>query len=300
MTEHCGVVAVLGAPNAGKSTLINRLVGAKVSIVSSKVQTTRALVRGIALQESTQIVLIDTPGIFKPKQRLEKAMVAAAWQGLEQAELALLLIDTSLKNPLGPVEDIIKRLEQAETRVPLVLALNKVDKIAKDKLLVLASSLNERLDFAATFMISALHGGGVEDLLDWLASQMPEGEWLFPEDQVSDMPMRLLAAEITREKLFNRLHQELPYGLMVETEQWENFDNGDIKISQIVYVSRDSHKGIVLGKGGAMIREVGAQARQELEEILETKVHIKLFVKLQENWKDDPEKYHLWGLDYSA
>ncbi len=298
--QRCGFVAVLGAPNAGKSTLINELVGTKVSIVSSKVQTTRTLVRGIALKDDSQIVFIDTPGVFAPKKRLEKAMVAAAWQGRAEADLTMLVVDASKKNLDSDTQAIIKRLQQEDDKGRYILVLNKIDKIAKEKLLSLTVKLNEQISFEATFMVSALSGYGADDILKWLARQVPEGPWMFPEDQVSDMPMRLLAAEITREKLFHRLYQELPYGLAVETESWEDFDDGSVKISQVILISRDSHKGILLGKGGNQIKQVGEAARAELEDILETRVHLKLFVKLQENWSDDPEQYHIWGLDYSA
>lgn len=302
MNNHtrCGFVAVIGAPNAGKSTLINHWVGSKVSIVSPKVQTTRALVRGIALRGESQIIFIDTPGIFRPKQRLEKAMVAAAWQGRAEADITMLVVDAARKKPDADTLAILKRLAADHDGGRCILVLNKVDKVAKEQLLGLARLFDEQMKFEAVFMVSALKGDGLDDVLGWLATQMPEGPWLFPEDQVSDMPMRLLAAEITREKFFHRLHEEVPYGLAVETENWESFRDGSVKISQLVLISRDSHKGIVLGKGGAMIKEIGEASRKELEEILETRVHLKLFVKLQENWRDDPEKFHLWGLDYSV
>lgn len=298
--KRCGFVAVLGAPNAGKSTLINGWVGAKVTIVSAKVQTTRSLVRGIAVHGESQIIFIDTPGIFRPKQRFEKAMVAAAWQGEAEADLIVLVVDASRKKIDSDTTDIIERLAAQQSERPLVLILNKVDKADKERLLGLTATLNQRLNFAATFMVSALKEDGLRDVLDWLAARLPESEWHFPEDEVSDMPMRLLAAEITREKLFNKLYQELPYALAVETESWEQFDDGSVKISQLIYVARDSHKAIVLGKGGAQIREIGELSRTELAEIIGTPVHLKLFVKVQENWSEDPEKYRIWGLDYSA
>lgn len=298
--QRCGFVAVLGAPNAGKSTLINGWVGAKVSIVSAKVQTTRSLVRGIAVHKDSQIIFVDTPGIFRPKKRFEKAMVAAAWQGEADADLIVLVVDASRKKIDSDTADIIGRLADQKDERPRILVLNKVDKADKENLLALTATLNSKLEFAATFMVSALKNDGLKDVLDWLAAHLPEGEWHFPEDEVSDMPLRLLAAEITREKLFNALYQELPYALAVETESWEDFENGSVKISQVIYVARDSHKAIVLGKGGAQIREVGEAARIELEGILETRVHLKLFVKVQENWDEDPEKYRIWGLDYSA
>jgi len=298
--QRCGFVAVLGAPNAGKSTLINGWVGSKVSIVSSKVQTTRSLVRGIAMRGESQVIFIDTPGIFRPTKRLEKAMVAAAWQGEAEAEIIVLVVDASRKKVDRDTNDILERLIAQKDGRSCVLLLNKVDKANKENLLIFAQKLNQRYPFAATFMVSALRNDGADDVLAWLADHVEEGEWHFPEDEVSDMPMRLLAAEITREKLFRKLHEELPYALAVETENWEEFDNGDVKISQVIYVARDSHKAIVLGKGGAQIGEIGELSRLELEEILGTKVHLKLFVKVQENWAEDPEKYRIWGLDYSA
>ncbi len=298
--QRCGFVAILGAPNAGKSTLINEWVGGKVTIVSEKVQTTRTLVRGITVSGESQIVFIDTPGIFRPSLRLEKAMVAAAWQGESEADLTVLVVDASRKKIDKDTAEIIERLAAQKDERPRVLLLNKVDKADKTNLLALTKTLNDKLDFAATFMVSALKNDGLGDVLGWLAEKLPEGPWHFPGDDISDMPMRLLAAEITREKLFRALYQELPYALAVETETWEDFDNGSVKISQVIYVARDSHKAIVLGKGGAQIREIGEASRVELEEILETRIHLKLFVKVQENWADDPEKYRLWGLDYSA
>lgn len=300
-SKRCGFVAVLGAPNAGKSTLINALVGTKVSIVSPKVQTTRTIVRGVALHGQAQIVLIDTPGIFSAKKRLERAMVAAAWQGGAEAEMILLVVDAARKHaPDRQTLDIIARLNREHPDVPCALILNKIDEVRPETLLKLTQTLNAQRDFAATFMISALKDKGTRDILPWLAERMPKGPWMFEDDEVSDMPMRLLAAEITREKLFYRLHQELPYALTVETESWENFDDGSIRISQVIYVARDSHRVIILGKGGGNIRAIGEAARKELGEILETTVHLKLFVKVRENWADDPERYALWGLDPRA
>ncbi len=297
---HFGFIAVLGAPNAGKSTLMNTLVGAKVSIVSPKVQTTRSLVRGIALHEEAQLVFVDTPGIFTPQKRLERAMVAAAWEGGANADVIMLVVDAARKKLSGDTKDIIERLAADESAVPKILVLNKVDKVRREDLLALAQELNDRLSFETTFMVSALKGDGTEDIMRWLAAKMPEGPWMFPEDEISDMPVRLLAAEITREKLYHRLHQELPYALTVETESWETFDNGSVKINQVIYAAREAHKGIILGKGGQQIKAVGEMARKELEDILETRVHLKLFVKIRENWHDDPERYALWGLDHGA
>lgn len=299
-TQRCGFVAVLGAPNAGKSTLINAWVGSKVSIVSPKVQTTRSLVRGIALHGASQIVFIDTPGIFRPRERLEKAMVAAAWQGEAEADMIVLVVDASKKKPDKDTLDILARLAAQESKRPCILVLNKTDKADKQNLLLLSETLNEKIPFAATFMVSALKEERLGDILSFIAKTIPEDPWHFSEDQVSDMPLRLLAAEITREKIFRKLHEEIPYGVAVETETWENFDNGSIRIGQAVFVSKDSHKGIVLGKGGRQIKEIGETARLELEEILEAPVHLRLFVKVKEDWRDDPEKYALWGLDFSA
>lgn len=297
---RCGFVAVIGAPNAGKSTLMNTLVGSKVSIVSPKVQTTRTMVRGIAIQDKAQIIFIDTPGIFAPQKRLEKAMVAAAWQGRDEADIAMLIVDASRKKIDPDTRAIVERLAVIKGDVPCVLVLNKFDQAKKDVLLQMASELNEKLDFAATFMISALHKDGTDDVMKWLVKNAPAGVWHYPEDQINDMPERLLAAEITREKLFRALYQELPYALTVETEVWEEFDNGDIKISQIIYVARDTHKAIVLGKGGAQIREIGEASRLELQELFECKVHLKLFVKVDEKWLEDRERYEVWGLDFNA
>ena len=297
---HCGFVAVLGAPNAGKSTLINDWVGAKVSIVSSKAQTTRSLIKGIAIHNDAQVILLDTPGIFKPKKRLEKAMVAAAWQGEAEADMLVLVVDASRKKLGQETNMILDKLVKQEEKRPCILVLNKVDKAAKEELLLKAKELNDRFPFSASFMISALKKNGSNDVLEYIADHLPESEWHYPEDQISDLPMRLLAAEITREKCFHKLHEELPYGLTVETENWEEFKDGSVKISQIVYVGRESHKGIVLGKAGKQVKEIGALSRAELEEILERRVHLKIFVKVQESWQDDPEKYLIWGLDHSA
>ena len=297
---RCSFVAVIGAPNAGKSTLMNTLVGSKVSIVSPKVQTTRTMVRGIALQDETQIIFIDTPGIFAPKERLEKAMVAAAWQGRDEADIVMLIVDASRKKIDPDTRAIVERLSQVKGDVPCILLLNKFDQAKKDVLIKMAAELNEKIDFDATFMISALHADGTQDVMNWLVKHSPEGIWHYPEDQINDMPERLLAAEITREKLFRALYQELPYALTVETEKWEDFDNGDIKISQIIYVARDSHKAIVLGKGGSQIKKMGEEARRELCQLFECDVHLKLFVKVDEKWLEDKERYEVWGLDFNA
>jgi GTP-binding protein Era len=301
MTEEatrCGFVALIGAPNAGKSTLLNTLVGTKVAIVSPKVQTTRSRVLGILTEGQAQIVFVDTPGIFKPRRRLDRAMVAAAWGGAAEADLVLLLVDASLKGVRDETRGIVEKL--AETKRQAILILNKTDAVRPEVLLALAADLNAPGVFSDTFMISALTGDGVSDLRRHLAGHLPEGPWLFPEDQVSDMPMRLLAAEITREKLFLRLQQELPYAVAVETESWEEQPDGSVRISQIIYVQREGQKAIVLGRGGQMIKAVGTAARLELEEITEQRVHLSLFVKVRENWLDDPARYAIWGLDYNA
>jgi len=297
---RCGYVAVIGAPNAGKSTLINTIVGQKVSIVSSKVQTTRTRVLGIALHDNAQIILVDTPGIFENKSsnKLEKAMVASAYEAMGETDILLVLVDAA-KGLTQEVRHILSRLQEGKIS-QAVLALNKIDKLNPEKLLSLSAELNDLYTFKATFMISALKNKGVDDLVSLMSSNVSESPWLYPEDQISDMPMRLLAAEITREKLFHKLHQELPYRLTVETENWENFDNGSIKIDQTIYVTRDSHKKIILGKGGEMIKKIGETSRHELENILGTRVHLKLFVKVRENWLDDRERFLIWGLDPSA
>ncbi len=299
MPEHprCGFVALVGAPNAGKSTLLNAMIGAKVSIVSPKVQTTRSRVLGITIEGDSQIIFVDTPGIFTPKKRLEKAMVAAAWQGASEADRVGVLVDASRRGLDNDTLDLVARLkEQGQTAI---LILNKIDLVKhREHLLDLTARLNESGVFTETFMVSAAKGDGVKDVRRFLAAAVEEGPWLYPEDQISDMPMRLLAAEITREKLFLQLHQELPYAATVETEEWETFENGSVKIRQIVYVQRESQKAIVLGKGGARIKQIGQAARTELEAFLEHRVHLLLFVKVRENWTEDPERYNVWGLDF--
>ena len=292
---RAGFVALIGAPNAGKSTLLNSLVGAKVSIVSRKVQTTRALVRGIAIEGRAQIIFVDTPGIFAPKRRLDRAMVTSAWGGAGDADLVSLLIDAR-KGLDGENEAILAKLP--ELRQPKVLILNKVDVIDRPKLLELAAALNGRLPFDHTFMISALTGDGVEDLKARLASMMPEGPWLYPEDQISDAPLRMLAAEITREKIYERLHEELPYRSTVETDQWQTRPDGSVRIEQTIFVERESQRKIVLGKGGQTIKAIGQAARKEITAIAEAPVHLFLFVKVRENWGDDPERYREMGLEF--
>ena len=292
---HSGFVALIGAPNAGKSTLVNRLVGTKVSIVTHKVQTTRAIVRGIATHGDAQIVFVDTPGIFSPRRRLDRAMVTTAWGGAKDADVVLVLIDAE-RGLRGDAEALLENLENV--RQPKILVLNKVDQVKRENLLKLTAEANERAKFERTFMISALTGSGCGDLLDYLAEALPEGPWYYPEDQISDLPMRQLAAEITREKLYLRLHQELPYSSHVETEKWEEKKDGSVRIEQVIYVERDSQKKIVLGHKGETIRAIGQAARQELAEILEQIVHLFLFVKVRENWGDDPERYREMGLDF--
>ncbi|WP_040485949.1 GTPase Era [Lutibaculum baratangense] len=293
--RRCGFAALIGAPNAGKSTLLNQLVGEKVSIVTHKVQTTRTLVRGIAMHGNSQVIFVDTPGIFRPRRRLDSAMLKTAWSGAKDADLVVLLIDVRKAREPETME-ILERL--ADVPIPRLLCLNKIDTVKRDTLLEIVARLNAQLKFEATFMISALTGDGCADLLEAVAKAMPPGPWLYPEDQVSDYPVKQLAAEITREKLFIRLHEELPYESMVETEQWKPLKDGSLRVEQVIYVARDSQRGIVLGKKGQMIKEIGAQSRRELEEILERKVHLFLFVKVREKWSDDPERYREMGLEF--
>src|SRR4051812_13155016 len=292
---RCGFVALIGAPNAGKSTLLNALVGSKVSIVSRKVQTTRALVRGIALDGQAQIIFVDTPGIFTPKRRLDRAMVTSAWGGAGDADVVSLLLDVR-KGVDEENEAILAKLPALKQ--PKVLVLNKVDVIERPKLLALAADLNARLAFDETFMVSALTGDGVADLKRRLARMMPPGPWLYPEDQVSDAPLRMLAAEITREKIYERLHEELPYRSTVETEQWQARPDGSVRIEQTIFVERESQRKIVLGKGGQTNKAIGQAARRDIAEIAEAKVHLFLFVKVRENWGDDPERYREMGLEF--
>ena len=292
---RCGFVALIGAPNAGKSTLLNALVGSKVSIVSRKVQTTRTVVRGIAIEGEAQIVFVDTPGIFSPKRRLDRAMVSSAWGGAGDADAVCLLIDVR-KGIDEENEAILGKLGQM--RRPRMLVLNKIDVIERPKLLELAAALNARLPFERTFMVSALTGDGVADLKQALAAMMPPGPWLYPEDQISDAPLRTLAAEITREKIYDRLHEELPYRSTVETDQWQSRDDGSLRIEQTIFVERESQRKIVLGKGGQIIKAIGQAARKEIAEIAEAPVHLFLFVKVRENWGDDPERYREMGLEF--
>jgi GTP-binding protein Era len=291
---RAGFVALIGAPNAGKSTLLNALVGAKVSIVSRKVQTTRTQVRGIATSGESQIVFVDTPGIFAPKRLLDRAMVDSAWGGAMDADIVALLVDVR-KWDAPESSAIIERL--ATVRQPKALVLNKVDTIDKPKLMAIATALNERLAFDATFMIAALTGYGCQDLIQWLAGRVPAGPWLYPDDQISVAPLRFLAAEVTREKIFERLHDELPYRSTVETEAWETLKDGSVKITQAIYVEREGQRKIVLGEKGATIKAIGSAARKEIAAAAETKVHLFLFVKVREDWEKDPERYREMGLE---
>ena len=292
---RCGFVALIGAPNAGKSTLVNALVGAKVSIVTHKVQTTRARLRGIAIHGKAQIVLVDTPGIFKPRRRLDRAMVEAAWQGAREADLTALLIDAAA----GLGEQATAILERAkDLEGPVILILNKIDKVDKDVLLALTQEAQAVLPIERVFMISALTGDGVGDLRDYLADVAPAGPWHYPEDQIADAPLRHTAAEITREKLTLRLHQELPYAATVETSDWKQLKDGSVRIEQTIYVERDSQKKIVLGKAGRAVKQISMEARKEIAELLDGPVHLFLFVKVREKWGDDPERYREMGLDY--
>jgi GTP-binding protein Era len=295
MTQHCGLVAVVGAPNAGKSTLVNALVGQKVAIVSAKAQTTRTRIMGIAIAGEAQILLLDTPGIFQPKRRLDRAMVAAAWGGATDADLIVLVVDAETGFSRR-IEEMVDRI--AERREPKILVLNKVDLVKKEALLGLATRFSERLPVEEIFMVSASSGDGVADLKAWLAARVPEGPWHFPEDQVSDATDRMLAAEITREQIYNQLHQELPYASAVETEKFEERKDGSVAIHQQILVGRDTQKAIVLGKGGARIKEIGAKAREELAKLLGRKVHLFLHVKVNPKWEEDRGLYREIGLDW--
>lgn len=292
-----GFVAVLGAPNVGKSTLINRLVGSKVTIVSPKVQTTRSRILGIALHGGSQIVLVDTPGIFQPKRRLDRAMVAAAWQGASDADIVCLLVDSE-RGVDADAQRIVEGLKKDGRQA--VLVLNKIDRVKRESLLALSARLNETGIFSDTFMLSALKGDGVGDFLDFMAGRVAPGIWHYPEDQISDLPQRLLAAEVTREQLFHLTHQEVPYAVAVDTDSWETFRDGSVKIMQTIYVQRDSQKPIILGKGGSLIKRVGAAARSELTEMLGCAVHLFLHVKVREKWSEDRSHFRAWGLDYNA
>ncbi len=302
MTQHCGFAAVIGAPNAGKSTLVNALVGSKVAIVSPKVQTTRMAVRGVAMSGDIQIVFVDTPGIFKPRRRLDRAMVNAAWAGAGDADAVVLLVDAAelTKSPKGHAANdthaIIEELKKDNRKA--ALALNKIDGMKRTDLLPLVATLSSEGMFEEIFMISALKGDGVSDLKTWVAGKMPDGPWLYPADQAADIPSRLLASEVTREKIYLRLHDELPYPSAVETEKWEDRKDGSVKIDQTIFVQREGQKAIVLGKGGATIKLIGELARKELEELFERRVHLFLFVKVREDWAEQREHYREMGLEF--
>jgi len=294
---RCGFVALIGAPNAGKSTITNDFVGSKVSIVSPKVQTTRSLVRGIGIFENTQIIFIDTPGIFKPKRRLDRAMVASSWEGATDADITVLVVDAK-RGFDDETRAIIDKLNK--NKKDAVLLINKVDLVSKDKLLSLSANLNEYGKFCETFFVSAETRQFLDDFYKYLADNLPESPWYYPEDQISDMPLRILAAEITREKLFLCLHQELPYSLTVETELWNRREDNSVRCEQTIFVERDNQKSIVLGKNGTMIKKIGQMARKELEELLECRIHLFLFVKVRENWINDPARYKDLQLNFNA
>jgi GTP-binding protein Era len=298
MSTRCGFVALIGEPNAGKSTLLNRMVGGKVSIVTHKVQTTRSRIRGVALEGAAQIVFVDTPGVFRPKRRLDRAMVAAAWAGADDADVLCLLIEAH-RGLTDGAREILAGLAGRAGERPFVLLINKIDRVPAERLLGLAAEANALADFAATFMISAEKGYGVDDLRRWLAARLPEGPWLYPEDQIADLPMRVIAAEITREKLTLRLHEELPYQLTVETETWEERPDGSARVEQVVYVAREGHKGIALGKGGETIKAVGAAARADIAGLLGRPVHLFLTVQVRPDWQDERARYSAIGLDWA-
>jgi len=300
MTKRCGFAAIIGAPNAGKSTLINALVGTKVAIVSPKVQTTRMAVRGIAMRGETQIVFVDTPGIFRPRRRLDRAMVSAAWTGAQEADAILLIADAADMDERSPAARDTAAILDGLKNVPnkkKALLLNKIDGMKRTDLLPLVERFRDQ-GFEDVFLVSALKGEGVEDVAAWVAARMPEGPWLYPEDQAADIPSRLLAAEITREKIYLRLHDELPYASTVESEKWEEMADGSVRINQIIYVQREGQKPIVLGKGGATIKKIGELARTEMEEIFARRVHLFLFVKVREDWDEQREHYRELGLEY--
>lgn len=300
MTEtRCGFIALIGEPNAGKSTLLNRMVGAKVSIVTHKVQTTRARIRGVAIEGPAQLIFVDTPGLFAPRRRLDRAMVSAAWSGAADAEIIVLMVEAhrGLTDGVQVIIDALK--ERMDPSQKLVLAINKIDRVKAEVLLALSEKLNAELEFSSTFMISAERGHGVDDLRSYLAGELPSGPWLYPEDQIADLPMRMIAAEMTREKLTLRLHEELPYQLTVETESWEEKPDGSVRIGQLIYVMRDGHKGIVLGAKGATIKAISTAARQEMATFLGRPVHLFLQIKVRPNWLDEPERYTEMGLDFN-
>jgi GTP-binding protein Era len=297
--RRCGLIALIGEPNAGKSTLLNRMVGAKIAIVTHKVQTTRTRIRGVAIEGVSQLVFVDTPGLFRPRRHLDRAMVKAAWGGAADADIVVLMIEAHRGLSDG-VQAILDALDaQLPEGARVVLAINKIDRVKPEVLLALSARMNEARDFAATFMISAARGHGVEDMRRWLAGEVPEGPWLYPEDQIADLPLRLIAAEMTREQLTLRLHQELPYELTVETENWEERKDGSVKIDQIIYVKRDGHKGITLGPKGETIKGVGKAARAEIKDFLDREVHLFLTVKVRPNWLNEAERFTEMGLKFS-
>lgn len=294
---RAGFVSLIGAPNAGKSTITNHFAGSKVSIVSPKAQTTRAVIKGIGIYENTQIVFLDTPGIFNPKRRLDRAMVSAAWGGVKDADMVVLVVDAK-RGFDEETKAIVEKLK--EEKIKAVLLLNKTDLVKKDKLLALSAEINTEYAFEETFMVSAATGEGMDDFYHYLADHLPVSPWFYPEEQMSDMPLKLLTAEVVREKLFLYLHDELPYALTVEPELWERREDGSVRAEMTIYVERDNQKIIVLGKGGQMIKKIGMAARKELEEMLEDRIHLFLFVKVRENWGNDPARYEPWGLNYKA
>ena len=294
-SRRCGFIAIIGAPNVGKSTLVNALAGSKVTIVSPKVQTTRAIIRGITIAGDAQLIFVDTPGIFAPRRRLDRAMVAVAWSGAHDADMVALMVDAR-RGLDDETAAILAKL--ADLAAPKILIINKIDLVDKPSLLVLVREVNQRLAFSATFLVSALGGDGIADVKAWLAAHVPAGPWLYPEDQISDAPLRALAAEITREKIYLRLHQELPYRSTVETEVWKELRDGSVRIEQTIYVERESQRKIALGKGGQAIRAIGAQSRKEIAALIDKPVHLFLFVKVREGWGDDPERYREMGLEF--
>lgn len=297
MMTRCGFVTLLGAPNAGKSTITNDFAGSKVSIVSPKAQTTRTTIKGIGIFENTQIIFQDTPGIFKPKRRLDRSMVASAWGGAKDGDILVLVVDA--KRGFDPeTKAIIEELNKQTC--PTVLVLNKIDTVAKNKLLPLAAEINEAGKFVETFMISATTRENIDELYKYLADNLPESPWYYPEEQMSDMPLKLLAAEVVREKLFLMLQQEIPYALTVEPELWQRRDDNSVRAEMTIYVEREGQKKIIIGQGGQMIKKIGEKARRELEEMLECRIHLFLYVKVRENWGDDPARYSDWGLNYNA
>ncbi|MDE0522179.1 MAG: GTPase Era [Boseongicola sp.] len=297
MSTRAGFVALIGEPNAGKSTLLNRMVGANVAIVTHKVQTTRTRIRGVMMEGNAQIVLVDTPGLFQPRRRLERAMVAAAWGGAADADIVVLLVEAH-RGLTDGMAAILDSLRNGSGRAPVALAINKIDRVKRTALLSLAEELNGEFQFARSFMISAKNGDGVDDLRRWLAAELPEGPWLYPEDQIAEMPLRMIAAEITRKALTLRLHQELPYQLTVESDSWDTNPDGSVRIEQVIYVARDGHKGIMLGRKGEMIKVVGQLARREIAEFLDCKVHLFLTVKVRGNWLDEAERFREMGLEF--